>query len=654
VKGCRIFALACAALACPWVAHAAFFQTGEGRTTIAREAIAWRADDGASFEQVAAAHDGWISQRQKPFAAPPQGSVRLWARFDLPSATPPRRVLLATNVWERVEYFVVRDGRLVDRQVVGQLVPWSERTERITTTPLSLYGGLAGVELGATATTIYARLSTEQRYLGAHQLIFTLRDEARALAGERSDRIVLGMFYGVMLVIVLYNLGIFFAIREPSYVYFVILETMMAACWGLFFGDTVEFLWPNHPGWDFYFLWIGLLIGGFSLAQFLRTYLGMPQYFPRIDRWLKVYAYLHLPLLPVVFFLPAPIAEHFDLFNILGPIGMIVIVGLIIFTLVRRHPLALNLLLAVGSLGLGTILSGFVGNELLYRSDWIYHAGQAGTALSGIIFSIGLGFRMRALRGEFTRDLEIKVVERTAELVATQRQLEAANRHKSDFLAHMSHELRTPLNSIIGFSEVLREKMFGEVNEKQADYLKDIHDSGRHLLSLINDILDLAKIEAGRMDLEVSTFDLPSAIGNAVTLVRERAQRQGVKLGTDIDSRLGAFDADERKLKQILINLLSNAVKFTPEGGRVDVSARLDTGKVEIAVRDTGAGISAGDQALLFQEFSQVGSDFTRKGEGTGLGLALSKRFVELHGGSIWVESTPGKGSTFAFTLPLR
>src|SRR5207248_2339725 len=165
---------------------------------------------------------------------------------------------------------------------------------------------------------------------------------------------------------------------------------------------------------------------------------------------------------------------------------------------------------------------------------------------------------------------------RTAGLVATQRELETANRHKSDFLAHMSHELRTPLNSIIGFSEALREKMFGPLNEKQDDYLKDIHDSGRHLLSLINDILDLSKIEAGKMELQLSTFDLPSAIGNAVTLVRERAMRHGVTLGTEIDPKVGALEADERKVKQILLNLLSNAVKFTPEGGRVEVSAKLD------------------------------------------------------------------------------
>jgi len=233
-------------------------------------------------------------------------------------------------------------------------------------------------------------------------------------------------------------------------------------------------------------------------------------------------------------------------------------------------------------------------------------------------------------------------------------QLEIANKHKSEFLANMSHELRTPLNAIIGFSEVLIERMFGEVNEKQADYLKDIHESGRHLLTLINDILDLSKIEAGRMDLDLSTFHLPSTLSNAMTLIRERAQRHGIQLGLDVDPRLDEFQADERKVKQILLNLLSNAVKFTPDGGRVDVCAKLDATCVAIAVKDTGIGIAAEDHAAVFEEFKQVGRDYTRKAEGTGLGLALAKRFVELHGGEITLASSLGKGSTFTVTLPIR
>jgi len=233
-------------------------------------------------------------------------------------------------------------------------------------------------------------------------------------------------------------------------------------------------------------------------------------------------------------------------------------------------------------------------------------------------------------------------------------QLEVANKHKSEFLANMSHELRTPLNAIIGFSEVLSERMFGEINDKQADYLKDIHESGRHLLSLINDILDLSKIEAGRMDLEISSFDLPTALSNAMTLVRERAQRHGIALSLEVDKRLGAFQADERKLKQIVVNLLSNAVKFTPDGGRVDVSAKRYNGKVEIAVKDTGIGIAPEDHTAVFEEFKQVGRDYTRKAEGTGLGLALTKRFVELHGGEVRLDSALGKGSTFTISLPVR
>jgi GAF domain-containing protein len=240
------------------------------------------------------------------------------------------------------------------------------------------------------------------------------------------------------------------------------------------------------------------------------------------------------------------------------------------------------------------------------------------------------------------------------EIADKSRQLEAASRHKSEFLANMSHELRTPLNAILGFSEVLAERMFGEVNEKQAEYLQDILSSGRHLLSLINDILDLSKVEAGRLELELGRFHLPTALDNALTLVRERATRHGITLTQSMDVGVGDIVADERKVKQILLNLLSNAVKFTPEGGRVALTATAADGVITIAVSDTGIGIAPEDQAAIFEEFRQVGREDARKQEGTGLGLTLAKKFVELHGGRIGVQSQVGQGSTFSFTLPVR
>jgi len=239
------------------------------------------------------------------------------------------------------------------------------------------------------------------------------------------------------------------------------------------------------------------------------------------------------------------------------------------------------------------------------------------------------------------------------EIQEKSRQLAVASQHKSEFLANMSHELRTPLNAIIGFSEVLLERMFGEINDKQVEYLQDIMESGRHLLSLINDILDLSKIEAGRMELESTDFDLPQAIGNALLLMRERAARRGIGLHEAVDVRLGEIRGDERKLKQVLLNLLSNALKFTPEGGRIDVCARLVDGMAEISVADTGVGIAPEDQEAVFEEFRQVGGS-EKKAEGTGLGLTLCRKFVELHGGRIWVKSQVGAVSTFTFTLPVR
>jgi signal transduction histidine kinase len=273
---------------------------------------------------------------------------------------------------------------------------------------------------------------------------------------------------------------------------------------------------------------------------------------------------------------------------------------------------------------------------------WRKEAGSFSTEVVNLLQTFATQSALAIQNARLFREIEDK-----------SRQIEAANRHKSEFLANMSHELRTPLNAIIGFSEVLSERMFGELNEKQAEYTDDILSSGRHLLSLINEILDLSKVEAGRMELELATFDLPSAIDNARSFVRERATKHGITLDVDVDERLGDFSGDERKIKQILLNLLSNAVKFTPEGGRIELSAKQADGSVEISVSDTGTGIAPEDRATIFEEFRQVGSDYAHNVEGTGLGLTLAKKFVELHGGRIWLESEVGKGSTFTFSLPI-
>jgi len=234
------------------------------------------------------------------------------------------------------------------------------------------------------------------------------------------------------------------------------------------------------------------------------------------------------------------------------------------------------------------------------------------------------------------------------------RQLEAASRHKSEFLANMSHELRTPLNAIIGFSEVLLDPSLVVPDAEHRQFVEDILASGKHLLALINDILDLSKVEAGRMELHCAPFNLPLTIESAAGLVRERASRHGITLQLAVDGTLGEVVADERKVRQILLNLLANAVKFTPDGGRVAVTAVPVAAGVEIAVSDTGIGIAPEDQAAVFEEFRQVGGPPGQKREGTGLGLALAKRFVELHGGTIGVQSALGQGSTFTFTLPVR
>ncbi|MBI1745974.1 MAG: HAMP domain-containing histidine kinase [Acidobacteria bacterium] len=256
---------------------------------------------------------------------------------------------------------------------------------------------------------------------------------------------------------------------------------------------------------------------------------------------------------------------------------------------------------------------------------------------------------------DLVSQLEIKVKQRTHQLENLNADLLRANQHKARFLANMSHELRTPLNAIIGFSEVMLDQYFGEVNEKQAQYLNNILTSGKHLLQLINAILDLSKIEAGEMHLRTESFLLADMLNEVEIVCRGLADKKKIYLHSALEvEEYPAVEADIGKMKQVMYNLLSNAIKFTPDGGRVEITACSYPEFFQVSVSDTGIGVREEDYDTIFEEFKQIDDCRTRSFEGTGLGLALVRKFVELHGGRVWLVSTVGKGSQFTFTIPQR
>jgi signal transduction histidine kinase len=651
MRSASVRALLALAACCGLDAGAAFYDQSHELDRFTRD-VRYRLDSGNdSFEKVVASTDGWISQKDKPFRATGE-PVRLWAQLDIPAQGAARRYFIVTGPWERVEYFIVRDGRLVDRHLAGTLVPWSQRTSPIAMTPLYL-SGFAPLDIPAgAAATVYARIATDNRFVTIQGLRFSLWDERQVRQEEAQDRLIQGIFLGIALVLIACNLALYLLdARDPSYPYFVVTLASVVIGWMSLSGLAVEYLWPEHPSWNHYSLWVLSWIATWTFIQFVRCYLDTARHLPRLDTELKRVAVAVIAISIAIVPISPLVSDAPREFLILAPLAVVAlgVLWVCAIALARRLPSAklFSIAVACSILGYFSTMLQYVAADVSFPL-WVIHGQEIGTAVMGILLSIGLGFRMRDLRAELAaRQIE------EARIRGERRQLELANKHKSEFLANMSHELRTPLNAIIGFSEVLGAGMAGPMSEKQKEFAGDIRDSGKHLLGLINDILDLSKIEAGRMELDVARFNLRQAVDNAVTLVRGRADRHGIQLETDIDPEVGEYDGDERKFKQIMLNLLTNAVKFTPEGGTIRMAAQRVDRDYVFSVKDTGIGIAPEDHEKVFEEFRQVGRDAARKAEGTGLGLTLTRKLVELHGGKIHLESELGKGSTFTFNLPI-
>jgi len=359
--------------------------------------------------------------------------------------------------------------------------------------------------------------------------------------------------------------------------------------------------------------------------------------FPLATRLPLWFVHVGALLVNVALFLAAYSAGEVFVFALLSYIG----VGTVLAMMFRIVPLLVHLVVIGAAIALVMQRNSQLGGANL--AGWIVLMGVLIISAGAAAWLVERVRVLARLEHEARQDAERARVE-----------LEVVSGHKSAFLANMSHELRTPLNAIIGFSDVLEEGMAGDLSQRQREYVADIRTSGRHLLALINDVLDIAKVEAGRYELERSRFALGEVLSSWIRVVTDRAESAGVELVLSVAPDIGWIDADERKIRQVVFNLLSNAVKFTPRGGRIELSARSSGDEIEVTVSDTGAGISPGDQVRIFEEFARAKTPTVGEQEGTGLGLPLAKRFVELHGGSIWVQSALGKGSTFGFRIPKR
>jgi two-component system, sensor histidine kinase LadS len=511
------------------------------------------------------------------------------------------------------------------------------------------------LESGATAE-IYLRVRGQYGL----ELPLTIWAENAFWVARLESGAVLSVLYGGLLVLVLYGLSTYVAVRDVNYVRYALMTLGLVVYLAGFDGFLYQYVLPDVAGLASRVIPTTGIVAGFCFLVFTRTYLETRKHAPRIDRFLIGVSVLQIALLVLAF-----VTSPLTLTWLAIPIGVANIAGCSAAAAVawrKGHAPARSYVAGAGVAILGGVLQwlrplGLPSNLLTEN------ALRVGAIVSSVVLALGVPRRLFVVKKGFeestaekeklldevqtlNRTLEDRVRSRTAEV-------EAVDRRKTEFLAKMSHELRTPLNAVMGFSEVLIDGTFGEMNEKQREYLRDIHSSGEHLLSLLNDILDLSKIETGKIELELARFDLSKAIDNALVLIRERAMLRGVRVAMEMKEGIGEVVADQRKVKQVLINLLTNAVKFT-DAGSIVVSAELDGAFVEVQVHDTGIGITPEQKERIFEAFWQAEQPITRRAGGTGLGLTISRRLLDLLGGEMKVTSEPGQGSTFTARIPLQ
>ena len=578
---------------------------------------------------------------------------------------------------DSIELFTPRADGGYDLQSGGDYMPFRARTidYRNVVFPLASADGAP--------RTYYMRFVTTSS-MNMPVVLLTERELVQMMTVEY---LLLGIYYGAIVVMIVYNLMVYFSVRDKSFLHFVVY----LATWGLSMlelnGLAFQYLWPNSIWWANNTLPILLLASISSTSWFTRSYLKTWSVTPRLDGYLRGLTAVGVVAM-VTLFGGYAIAIQVATVLAIACVVPVTIAGVICMRRNVRAAVYFNL--AWAFFLLGVILFAFKSLGLLPNSFLTNWSIQIGAFQVAVLFSLGLGDRINTIRKEryhhqqealksqrllvealrrTERELEELVVARTVELQTKNTELErkkgellvakdaaeAANQAKSTFLANMSHELRTPLNAIIGYSEMLQEEAEDLGQEDFVPDLKKINFAGKHLLSLINAVLDLSKIEAGRMDLYLETLDVNRLVHDAVSVVQPMFDKSANTLVVRANGDLGSMHADGTKVREALINLLSNACKFTQVGEiALDVTRRGGDGGDWIAFRvtDTGIGMSAEQIARLFQPFTQADASTTRKYGGTGLGLAISRRFCQLMGGDITVESEVGRGSVFTIELP--